>query len=48
MATEKLFLVVLLVAVIAIGFIVRPQASAYSNQLSQASGYQSLNQEVSF
>lgn len=48
MVIEKLFLVVLLVAVIAIGFIARPQVSSYSNQLSQAANQQGSERNISF
>lgn len=48
MGAEKVFLWILLVVVITIGFIVRPQASNSSTQLSQATAHQSLDREVSF
>ncbi len=44
---EKFFLIVLLVAVIAVGFIARPQTLA-SIQLSQANSHQAVDRDVSF
>ncbi|MCX6785084.1 MAG: hypothetical protein NTV81_04120 [Candidatus Komeilibacteria bacterium] len=44
---EKLFLIVLLVAVIAVGFVARPQTSG-SIQLTQANLHQTVDRDVSF